>query len=474
MKDVDKARFLDAPISQGSPSSSRRYSSRLRWSSTSCPGVMHHPPLPPGPGLSLPVAVGALLRPPELLRLRPNRHIGRCVEPLAGERRPPDNPGNPEMLEVALSQETARTATRHNSTRLRDSVRQATSQVQRRSRDVGGSPERPCLARGDCCPPGKRMQSSRSLQPRWGRGFTALTSSYPRKVVAFDQSWICESWTGLCTSSRSRCWRKGAWSNAFSPRIGLQYRPEGRLLSRFDPSATQTVSTVCVRRSGMAVQGPSLRALPVSPCVHEGCRGRPYPVTGSGRQDPQLPRRLAYSSPIQRAVGRSQGSHRDHSQLGLRVNWEKSKFSPVQRISFLGVELDSVSMTVRLTEERAQAVLNCLSSFRGRNVVTLKQFQRLLGHMASAAAVTPLGLLHMRPLQHWLHSRVPRWAWRRVTLRVGISQQCRRSLSPWTDRAFLRAGVPLEQVSRHTVVTTDASSTGCTGLGVRMAWFAFG
>ncbi len=132
------------------------------------------------------------------------------------------------------------------------------------------------------------------------------------------------------------------------------------------------------------------------------------------------------------------------SQLGLRVNWEKSKLSPVQRISFLGVELDSVSMTARLTEERAQAVLNCLSSFRGRNVVPLKQFQRLLGHMASAAAVTPLGLLHMRPLQHWLHSRVPRWAWRRGTLRVGISQQCRRSLSPWTDLAFLRAGVPLE------------------------------
>ncbi len=161
------------------------------------------------------------------------------------------------------------------------------------------------------------------------------------------------------------------------------------------------------------------------------------------------------------------------SQLGLRVNWEKSKLSPVQRISSLGVELDSVSMTARLTEERAQAVLNCLSSFRGRNVVPLKQFQRLLGHMASAAAVTPLGLLHMRPLQHWLHSRVPRWAWRRGTLRVGIIQQCRRSLSPWTDLAFLRAAAPLEQVSRHTVVTTDASSTGwgatCNGQAASVA-----
>ncbi len=72
------------------------------------------------------------------------------------------------------------------------------------------------------------------------------------------------------------------------------------------------------------------------------------------------------------------------------------------------------------------------------------------------------------------HSRVPRWAWRRGTLRVGISQQCRLSLSPWTDLAFLRAGVPLEQVSRHTVVTTDASSTGwgatCNGQAASGLW----
>ncbi len=43
------------------------------------------------------------------------------------------------------------------------------------------------------------------------------------------------------------------------------------------------------------------------------------------------------------------------------------------------------------------------NTFRGRTAVPLKLFQRLLGHMAAAAAVTPLGLLHMRPLQHWLH-----------------------------------------------------------------------
>ncbi len=130
------------------------------------------------------------------------------------------------------------------------------------------------------------------------------------------------------------------------------------------------------------------------------------------------------------------------SQLGLQVNWEKSKLSPVQRISFLGMELDSVSQTARLTQERAQSVLNCLNTFKNRTAAPLKQFQRLLGHMAAAAAVTPLGLLHMRPLQHWLHGRVPRWAWQSGTLRVQVTPACRQTFTPWSDLSFLRQECP--------------------------------
>ncbi len=91
----------------------------------------------------------------------------------------------------------------------------------------------------------------------------------------------------------------------------------------------------------------------------------------------------------------------------------------------------------------------------------LKQFLRLLGHMATVAAATSLGLLHMRSLQHWLHSWVPRWAWCRGTLRVNITLQCRRFLSPWTDLVFLRAVELLELLFYFsTVVTTDTSKHG--------------
>ncbi|KAL0201654.1 hypothetical protein M9458_004841, partial [Cirrhinus mrigala] len=122
--------------------------------------------------------------------------------------------------------------------------------------------------------------------------------------------------------------------------------------------------------------------------------------------------------------------HRDQvlqhlSLLGLQVSWEKSKLSPVQSISFLGMELDSVNMMACLTEQRVQSVLSCLNSIRHSTAVPLKFFQRLLGHMAAAAMVTPLGLLHMRPLQHWLHGQIPRWAWHRGTFRVGVTPECR-------------------------------------------------
>nr|XP_055049768.1 uncharacterized protein LOC129435990 [Misgurnus anguillicaudatus] len=110
------------------------------------------------------------------------------------------------------------------------------------------------------------------------------------------------------------------------------------------------------------------------------------------------------------------------ARLGLRVNWEKSKLCPVRRISFLGMELDSIDLTARLTEARVQSILTCLNTFKSK-------------------------------------SAVPR-AWLRGIHRVIITPACRRTFTPWLDRAFLRAGVPLRQVSRHAIVCTDASDTG--------------
>ncbi len=119
-------------------------------------------------------------------------------------------------------------------------------------------------------------------------------------------------------------------------------------------------------------------------------------------------------------------------------------------------------------------MLNCLSFLQRQDCGSAETVSEAPGAYGIRSCSHAARLLHMRPLQHWLHSRVPRWAWRRGALRVNITQECRRSFSPWTDLAFLGAGVPLEQVSRHVVVTTDASSTGwgatCNGHAASVLW----
>ncbi len=85
--------------------------------------------------------------------------------------------------------------------------------------------------------------------------------------------------------------------------------------------------------------GPALRAVPIAPCLHESSGGSLCFLERTGRAHSQLPQRLAHTGSVSGSVMRTQGLVLSHlSQLGLRVNWEKSKLLPMQRISFLGME----------------------------------------------------------------------------------------------------------------------------------------
>ncbi len=116
--------------------------------------------------------------------------------------------------------------------------------------------------------------------------------------------------------------------------------------------------------------------------------------------------------------------------LGLCVNRRKSILAPSQSITYLGVCMDSLEMRARLSRERAAAILSYLRHFREGSSVHLKKFKWLLGLMASASAVCPLGLLHMRPLQLWLKSRVPWTAWTSGRLSIAVTSGCIEALMP--------------------------------------------
>ncbi len=193
----------------------------------------------------------------------------------------------------------------YHQTRLCDSVRPATSQVSRHPLHHSEGSGCPHLASRDRSPTGEGRDragpSSRYevgvLQPllhctqekRWVKTNLGSAHFEPGPSQAPVQNAHTETWVRP------------------SPRLVCSDRPEGRVLPRVDPSAPQAIPVVCVRRTGISVQSPALRAVPVAPCLHESSGGSPGSPERTGRAHSQLPRRLAYTSSVAGPVMRAQG-----------------------------------------------------------------------------------------------------------------------------------------------------------------------
>ncbi len=109
------------------------------------------------------------------------------------------------------------------------------------------------------------------------------------------------------------------------------------------------------------------------------------------------------------------------------MNAKKSVLLPSQRTVFLGVRLDSVQMQARLAPTRIPNLTACLARFKLGHHVSVGTCRRLLGLMAAASPVLPLGLLHMRPFLWWmkelrLHPTGP------ATRLIRVSRSCCRHL----------------------------------------------
>lgn len=124
---------------------------------------------------------------------------------------------------------------------------------------------------------------------------------------------------------------------------------------------------------------------------------------------------------------------------------------------YLGLSLDSQSMTAVLSDDRVSSISVCLHLFRSR-ALPVVTFQKLLGLMAAASQSLPLGLLHMRPIQAWFNRMVPHPMLNYNRL-VTVSRYCLQTLSWWKQPTHLRLGVRLGAVTRREVITTDASNT---------------
>ena len=82
-------------------------------------------------------------------------------------------------------------------------------------------------------------------------------------------------------------------------------------------------------------------------------------------------------------------------KLGFAIHWGKV-VDPTQIITFLGVELDSLAMSLRLPEDKLFNLKGELQSFLGRRRASKRQLQSLAGRLSWAAAVVKGGRVFLR------------------------------------------------------------------------------
>ena len=85
--------------------------------------------------------------------------------------------------------------------------------------------------------------------------------------------------------------------------------------------------------------------------------------------------------------------------LGFTIHRDKSKLIPTECITYLGFILNSVQMTITLSLEKKQKILNlCLEIYR-KDVVTIRFVWKLLGNLIAAFLAITLGPFYWRLLE---------------------------------------------------------------------------
>ena len=158
-------------------------------------------------------------------------------------------------------------------------------------------------------------------------------------------------------------------------------------------------------------------------------------------------------------------------RLGVRISLKKLE-GPVSSLSFLGLQLDTEKMEVRLPEDKMARLHQLLSEWSSRRTCTKREFLSLLGVLHHACQVVPPGrsfLRHMIEL-----SKVAKQLHHHIRLNADFRSDLewwRLFLPRWNGVGMLTT---LCEPAYSFEITSDASgSWGCGAFSSEHQWYQF-
>lgn len=147
--------------------------------------------------------------------------------------------------------------------------------------------------------------------------------------------------------------------------------------------------------------------------------------------------------------------------LGFIVNLEKSQLSPRQEIAFLGFEIDSCRMVLRVSADRVRKLRHSCQVLLAAQTTTLRELSSVIGQMVSCWPGLLPAPLHLRNLE-WQKNDVLR---RRLEwdAPVHLSRDARDDLQWWITHLSEWNGRALRVPTPELTIRSDAASHGGGG-----------
>jgi len=144
--------------------------------------------------------------------------------------------------------------------------------------------------------------------------------------------------------------------------------------------------------------------------------------------------------------------------LGLVTYPEKSAFIPFQQLVILGFVLNSVTMTITLTQEKAISLQNACTTLLNTASPTIREVARVLGKIVSSFPGVMYGALYYRHIEHdkTCALRTNRW---NFDSHMALSASCKCDLE-WRTANVMTAKNVLTREQPSCELTTDASNEG--------------
>eukprot|EP00794_Sanderia_malayensis_P014639 gene14639-16158_t len=144
--------------------------------------------------------------------------------------------------------------------------------------------------------------------------------------------------------------------------------------------------------------------------------------------------------------------------LGFTIHFEKSIFIPTQKITFLGFVLNSQSMTISLSADKAESIRKQISSLLSSEKITIRDLASITGKIVATFPAFLHAKLHYRALENQNIQEL-RYNTGNFESYITLSACARQNLEHW-ERNIEYSGRPIKTPSIDLTLYTDASHKG--------------